>query len=170
MTILPPQICMGVSCTEAANAALTLNVKPAVAQRPALQPRTLPLLTLVLVGLAVARLLPRLGLALHEHGDVVVALGGAHGVDGGSEAHVVQAQRRLLQRLSGGALRQALPTGGPGASGERRLRGGQPAFRASEGAGAPTRTPGGLRGAGTCRLLSGLSSCPAGRSWGARGW
>lgn len=129
-----------------------------------------PFPTLVLVGLAVARLLPRLGLALHEHGDVVVALGGAHGVDGGSEAHVVQAQRRLLQRLSGGALRQALPTGGPGASGERRLRGGQPAFRASEGAGAPTRTPGGLRGAGTCRLLSGLSFCPAGRSWGARGW
>lgn len=68
-----------------------------------------PFPTLVLVGLAVARLLPRLGLALHEHGDVVVALGGAHGVDGGSEAHVVQAQRRLLQRLSGGALRQALP-------------------------------------------------------------
>lgn len=74
-----------------------------------------PALTLVLVGLAVARLLPRLGLALHEDGDVMVARGGAHGVDGRSKAHVAQAQPRLLQRLSGGALRQALPAGGPSA-------------------------------------------------------
>jgi len=57
----------------------------------------------------------------------VVARGGAHRVDGGGEAHVAQAQLRLLESLPRGAVRQALPAGEgkarpPQGRGERECR------------------------------------------------
>lgn len=63
----------------------------------------------------------------------MVALGRAHRVHGRREPHVVQPQRRLLQRLPRRALRQALPAGGQGKAREGGAASGHSGAREGQG-------------------------------------